>query len=149
MNSFQMFGLQSLGSLLVYALVARWYIAPRLGTLSLAAALQPLLLLHATRTLDMTVLVSAVVGPEVPRAFAVQVAYGDLVAVGLALFSIAALRMRARFALALVWIFNIEGFVDFLNAFVQGLRHDVTSAPLGAAWYTPTYFVPALWSHTS
>jgi len=71
-------------------------------------------------------------------------AYGDLVAAGLALFSIAALRMGARFALALVWIFNIEGFVDFLNAFVQGLRHDVTSAPLGAAWYIPTYFVPAL-----
>jgi hypothetical protein len=82
----------------------------------------------------MTVLVSAVVGPEVPRAFAVQVAYRDLVAVGLALVSIAPLRMRARFALALVWIFNVEGFVDFPNALVQGLRHDVTSAPLGAAW---------------
>jgi hypothetical protein len=144
MSNFEIFGLQFLASLLVYALVARWYIAPRLASLSLAAALQPLLLLHATRTLGMTLLVDAVVGPEMPRAFAVQVAYGDLIAAGLAMLSIAALRSGASFALPLVWIFNIEGFVDFLNVFAQGLRYDVANAPLGAAWYIPTYFVPAL-----
>lgn len=65
MSNFEIFGLQFLASLLVYALVARWYIAPRLASLSLAAALQPLLLLHATRTLGMTLLVDAVVGPEI------------------------------------------------------------------------------------
>ena len=144
MGNFEIFGVQFLGSLLLYTLVARWYIAPRLAAMSLPTALQPLLLHHTTRTLGMTLLVSAVVGPAVPRAFAVQVAYGDLIAVVLALLSIAALRSRASFALALVWIFNIEGFVDLLNALVYGIRHNVASAPLGAAWYIPTYAVPAL-----
>jgi len=143
-GNFEIFGLQFLGSLLLYTLIARWYIAPRLATMSLAAALEPLLLHHTTRTLGMTLLVSAVVGPGVPQAFAVQVAYGDLIAVVLALVSIATLRTGARYALALVWIFNIEGFADLLNALAYGISHNVASAPLGAAWYIPTYAVPAL-----
>lgn len=144
MGNFEIFGLQFAGSVLVYTLVARWYIAPRLAKLSLAAALQPLLLHHTTRTLGMTLLVSAVVGPGIPRGFAVQAAYGDLIAVALALLSIAALRTGAGFALALVWIFNIEGFADLLNALAYGIRLNVANTPLGAAWYIPTYVVPAL-----
>jgi hypothetical protein len=144
MENLEIFGLQFVGSLLLFTLVARWYIAPRLAAMPLPAALQPLLLYHTTRTLGMTFLVSAVVGSGVPRAFAVQVAYGDLIAAVLALLSIAALRRRASFALALVWIFNIGGFVDLLNALVFGIRANVASAPLGAAWYIPTYAVPAL-----
>ncbi len=143
-GNFEIFGVQFAGSLLIYGLVARWYIAPRLATMSLTAALQPLLLQHATRTLGMTLLVSAVVGPGVPKAFAVQVAYGDLIAAVLALLALAALRARASFALGLVWIFNIEGAVDLLNALAYGIRHNVASAPLGATWYIPTYVVPAL-----
>ncbi len=144
MGNFEIFGLQFLGSLILFTLIARWYIVPRLAKMPLSAALQPLLLHHTTRTLGMTLLVSTVVGPGVPQAFAVQAAYGDLIAVVLALLSIAALRTGARYALALVLIFNIEGFADLLNALVYGISHNVVSAPLGAAWYIPTYAVPAL-----
>lgn len=83
MNNFQIFGLQFTLSTLVYALIARWYIAPILARLPLREALPPLLLTHALRGLGLTVLVTAVVSPEVPRAFATQVAYGDLLANGI------------------------------------------------------------------
>src|SRR2546429_9919746 len=96
MGNFEIFGLQFVGSLLVYVLIARWYVAPRLATMPLSAALQPLLLHHATRILGMTLLVSAVVGPGGPRAFANQVAYGYLIAAVLALVSLAAARGLAR-----------------------------------------------------
>jgi hypothetical protein len=59
----------------------------------------------------------------------------------LALAAIAALRSRARLALPLTWIFNVFGFLDLVNAFYQGLSHDVQ---LGAAYYIPTFIVPAL-----
>ncbi len=144
MGNFEIFGLQFLGSLILFTLIARWYIAPRLARMPLSAALQPLLLHHTTRTLGLTLLVSTVVGPGVPRAFAVQAAYGDLIAVVLALLSTVALRTGASYALALVWIFNIEGFVDLINALAYGISHNVVNAPLGAAWYIPTYAVPAL-----
>ena len=53
MTTLQIFGLQFAFNLLVYALVARWYIAPRLAALPLQAALIPLLLFHALRTLGL------------------------------------------------------------------------------------------------
>jgi len=144
MNNFQIFGLQFALSTLVYALIARWYIAPILSKLPLRTALQPLLLMHALRGLGMTLLVTAVVSPEVPRAFATQVAYGDLLATGLALLALAGLRARWAFAPAIVWVFNLEGFADLLLAFYNGVRLDVTRYQLGAAWYIPTFVVPAL-----
>jgi len=141
MSARAIFGLQVLLSLAGYALIARWYVAPRLAALSLRAALTPLLLFHAFRHLGMVFLVPTVVGPGLPTAFAVPAAYGDLVAALLALVAIAALRMEWALAIALVWVFNIVGLLDLVNAFYQGLRNDVQ---LGAAYYIPTYVVPAL-----
>ena len=141
MNGQQIFGLQVLLSFLVYGLAARWYVAPRLAPLPLESALQPLLALHATRHIGMVFLVPTVVGPALPAAFAVPAAYGDLLAGGLALAAIVALRARSRIARPLTWIFSVVGLLDLLHAFYQGLAHDVQ---LGAAYFIPTFVVPAL-----
>lgn len=141
MNGQQIFGLQVLLSFLVYGLLARWYVTPRLAPLPLHAALQPLLVLHALRHLGMVFLVPTVVGPALPASFAVPAAYGDLVAGLLALASIVALRAGTRVALPLTWVFNVVGLLDLINAFYQGLRNDVQ---LGAAYFIPTFIVPAL-----
>jgi len=141
MSARAIFGLQVVLSLVGYSLIARFYVAPRLAALPLPAALTPLLLLHAFRHLGMVFLVPAVVGPELPPAFAVPAAYGDLLAALLALLAIAALRMEWPLAIALVWVFNTVGLLDLVNAFYQGLRNNVQ---LGAAYYIPTFVVPAL-----
>jgi len=135
------FGLQVVLSLVVYSLIARWYVVPRLAALPLRDALTPLLLLHAFRYLGMVFLVPTVVGPALPAAFAVPAAYGDLLAALLALLAIAALRHAWPSAIPLVWLFNVEGTLDLVNAFYQGLRNNVQ---LGAAYYIPTVAVPAL-----
>ena len=135
------FGLQVLMSFVGYILIARFYVAPRLSALPLRVALIPLLLLHASRHLGMVFLVPTVVGPALPPAFAVPAAYGDLLAALLALLAIAALRMEWSSAIALVWIFNLVGTLDLINAFYQGMRNNVL---LGAAYYIPTFAVPAL-----
>ena len=43
-------------------------------------------------------------------------------------------------ALVLVWIFNVVGTIDLLNA----LRHVNVVPHIGAAWYIPTFLVPLL-----
>jgi hypothetical protein len=144
MDSRQIFALEIASSVLLFLLIARWYGSPRLGPLSLRAALTPLLMLHLTRTLGLTMLVPGVMDPDLPRSFAVPAAYGDLIAAVLALSSIAALRMRLRTALAVTWIFSLEGMGDLVNAFIQGIRVDVPSFELGAAWFIYTVLVPAL-----
>ncbi len=141
MSARAIFGLQLVLRLVGYSLIARFYVAPRLAALPLPAALTPLLLLHAFRHLGLVFLVPSVVGPALPASFAVPAAYGDLLAALLALLAITALRQAWPLAILLVWLFNVEGTVDLVNAFYQGLRNDVQ---LGAAYYIPTFAVPAL-----
>ena len=138
------FQLEIIGSILLFALIARWYWAPRLAPLPLADALTPLLLLHLSRTLGLTMLVPTVVDPSLPRDFAVPAAYGDLIAAALALLSIVALRTGSRYAPAVVWIFTLVGVGDLVNAFAQGFRLELPKYHLGAAWYIFTVLVPAL-----
>jgi hypothetical protein len=143
-DSTQVFVVQIAGSTLLFALAANWYVAPRLAGLSLRDALIPLLLLHLTRTLGLTLLVPSVVDPQLPPDFAIPAAYGDVIAAGLALASIVALRQRLPIALALVWTFSLEGVADLMNAFIQGIRVDVPRFELGPAWFIFTVLVPAL-----
>ncbi len=70
MTSLQVFGFQVLLSLIVYGLIAGWYVAPRLAGLPLEAGLQPLLAIHAFRHLGMVFLVPTVVGSALPASCA-------------------------------------------------------------------------------
>src|SRR5437667_11889386 len=88
------FALQFLLSLVLYTLIARWHVAPRLAALPLASASSPLLFLHAFRHLGMVFLVPTGVGSPLQPAFAVPAAYGDLPAALLALLAIGALPSR-------------------------------------------------------
>jgi hypothetical protein len=142
-NSLQIFGLQFLLSMVGYSLIARWYVAPRLAALPLHEALVLLLLPHAFRHLGLVFLVPAVVSPTLAPVFALPAAYGDLLVGVLALFAIAALRRHWSLALPLVWLCNVVGVLDLVHAFFQGFRLDI-GPHLGAAWYIPTFVVPAL-----
>jgi len=143
-GSFEIFGLQMVMSFVVYILFARWYVAPWLAKKPFQEAFIPLLMLHALRHLGMTILVPTVTSPDLPRAWATELAYGDLLAALLALVAMLALRARLSIAVALVWIFNIEGTLDLLNALYGGLRVDAPNLPAGSFWYVPTFVVPAL-----
>ena len=144
MDSFQIFGIQFLLSLIVYGLLAKWYVAPRLARLPLHDALIPLLVPHAFRHLGLVFLVPAVVAPTMPRPFALPAAYGDLLAGLLALLAMIALRGRLALAFPLAWIFNVVGTLDLLYAFYQGITLDA-GRHMGSAWYIPTFIVPALY----
>jgi hypothetical protein len=144
MNANAIFTTQAFGSLVVFALVARWYWAPRMAGRSLADGLTPLLLLHVTRTIGLSMIVPTIVSPDVPREFAVPAAYGDFIAALLALLSIAALRTGFRYASILVWVFSVEGIADLGNAIFQGLRINLVAYQLGFAWLIFVVLVPAL-----
>ena len=139
------FAIQSGGSLVFFALLARWYLWPRQAKLSQAEALTPLLLFQATRFLGLSVIVPTIVAPDLPGRFAEPAAYGDLVAAGLALASIVALRTRLPIATPAVWVFSVWGIADLANALVQGLAIGLPSYQLGVVWVIYTVLVPAFW----
>jgi hypothetical protein len=134
------FGLQFVLSLLVFALLARWLLAPWLARQTRREALFWLTLPHAFRYIGLVFLVPGVVAQPLPSDFANPAAYGDLLTSVLALLALVALRTGWKGALAVVWLFNVVGTVDLLNA----LRHLDIVPNLGAAWYIPTFFVPLL-----
>jgi len=140
MNTPAIFVLQFVLSLLVIGLLAGWVLAPWLAKQRQREALFWLTIPHAFRHIGMVFLVPGVVAQPLPENFALPAAYGDLLAGILALLALILLRSGWRGAIGAVWLFNVVGTVDLLNA----LRHMEVAVNLGAAWYIPTFAVPLL-----
>ncbi len=137
-----LFGISVVLGFVAWGTVAGLYIWPALRNQPRANALRPLLLLHAFRFVGLAFLVPGVVSPDLPTAFAYPAAYGDLATAILALLALAAL--RSRLGIVLVWVVNIWGSVDLLNAFYQGNRIGLVPGQQGAAYFIPTILVPLL-----
>jgi hypothetical protein len=96
------------------------------------------------RFIGLSFLVTGVVSPELPAAFAASAAYGDLIAGVLAIVATVALARRASWATGAVWVFNVWGAADLLFAFYQGARAQLQPGALGSAFYLITAIVPLL-----
>jgi len=140
-----LFGLSVLMNFVAFGLLTALYIWPRVRTLRREDALTALLVPHTFRFVGLSFLVPGVVAASLPSAFAAPAAYGDLVAALLAMAAIFALTRRASWAIPLVWLFNVWGTGDLLNAFYQAqIRVGLSPELLGAAFYIPTLVVPPL-----
>ncbi len=145
MSTSSIFILSMILSFVSCTLIARWYVMPPLRKLPLERALPPLLLFHCFRYIGLAFLVPGVVSPNLPAGFARPAAYGDLVAALLAFVALFAVRLRWRTAIPLVWLFNIVGFVDLVNAFIQAVAHRVNPGQLGVMYFIPTLRVPSIY----
>ncbi|MGA2710871.1 MAG: hypothetical protein ABSF86_21000 [Steroidobacteraceae bacterium] len=144
MDSTQIFWMQLVTSVVVFGIVAVWYVWPYLTKLSRNSALIPLLFVHVLRYVGMTLLVAGMVDPKLPEEFRSSAAYGDLLEAALALASIFALRVNWRFAVPLVWVANTWGFVDLLNGVRGVLQLNVPSFNLATLWYVYTFYAPVV-----
>ncbi len=134
------FVLQFVLSVTMFSLVTRWVVAPWLAKQSQQDAIFWLTLPHAFRYIGMVFLVPGVVAQPLPDYFAIPAAYGDLVASVLAILALVLLRIGWKGTMGVVWLFNVVGTVDLLNA----LRHVEVVSDFGSVWYIPTFFVPLL-----
>ena len=88
-------------------------------------------------------LTSGATHPASRPQFTNPAAYGDLVTAVLAMIAIPAVAMRARSAKLLVWLFNVVGSLDLIDAITLATVYD--AAPfMGAADWIPAFWVPAL-----
>src|SRR5215471_18002191 len=138
------FVLSVVGAFLASSAVAYIYVWPAVRALPRFDALRLLAAFHAFRFLGMNFLVAGFVSPELSSDFASKVGWGDLVAATLALFSMAALSWRWSIAIPVVWLFNIWGTIDLLNAYYLGATRLRDPGLMGAAIYVPGLYVPLL-----
>ena len=132
------------GAFLASAAVAVTYVWPALRTWPRHEALRLLAAFHAFRFLGMNFLVTGFVSPDVNPVFAGAVGWGDLTAATLALLSMAALSWRWPIAIPLVWLFNVWGTLDLLNADDMGATKNADPGLFGAGIYRPALYVPLL-----
>ena len=130
-------------STLSFVLIAQWYLIPALKRMKREQALQPLLLLHSFRHIGLMFLAIGAVKYELPTAFSVPAAFGDLIASLLAFLALAFIRLRWSLAIPIVWLFNIEGTLDLFNAVLRGVINDAWNG-MGATFWIPSIIVPAL-----
>ncbi len=138
------FLLDLVGTYLAFAVLAALFIWPRLIALPKPEALRLLILPHIFRFIGLSFLFPGVVSPQLPSRAAVPAAWGDVGASILALISIAALTLNWSFAIPLVWIFNLWGTIDLLDAYYQAISIGVNPGLFGAAFFIPTFLVPLL-----
>ncbi len=140
MDTLTIFLTQLTLSIVVFSLLAKWFVGPWLADKPLHFALLVLTFPHAMRHVGLSFLVPSLVDDSLHDSFAGLAAYGDFATGLVALVALLALRHRWGFAIPLVWLFNIVGTVDLANA----LRQAENVPLLHTTWYIPTFFVPLL-----
>src|SRR5215831_17795460 len=129
-----LFGVQFTFSLVLFALVAKWYIAPVLAKLPLSQALVPLFLVHALRYLPSSAFAPGQVGREVPMDAMAKIAYGDFASAVLALLAALFLHYRWNGALGVAWLVNIVTSIDWLYAGFVAASNKLATYPMGGNW---------------
>ena len=129
--------------LLTWTLFMRWYIHPYIKNGHYDRVLELILLIHTFRYIGLMFLVPGVTSGVLDTRFSHPAAYGDLIAAMLAFISILALRLNMNGAQFTVWIFNVWGMVDLLNAVGRGLLY-TEDGHLGATYWIPAMAVPPL-----
>ncbi len=142
MTGVSIFWLQMITSTVVFGAVAVWYVWPALTRMARNTALIVLLFVHVPRYVGMTLLVTGMVDPALPRDFVSSAAYGDLLEAAMAFASIFALRSQLRIAIPMVWVANTWGFADLLNGMRGVLQWNVPAFNLATFWYVYTFYAP-------
>jgi hypothetical protein len=144
MNALQVLSIQSSLSLVAFALIARWHVAPRLSKLPREAALVPLLWVHVFRYVPLALYATEQVDRRMPPDVAAAIGYGDLISGVAALIALLALRWKIRGALACVWIFSAIGSADLVFATYKAVGAQIYKLYLGWNWYILNLYVPML-----
>jgi len=144
MSPITLLGIQFTFSLVLYALIARWWVWPALRRRPLTVALVPLFLVHAFRYLPSSAFAPGQVGARLPMDAMATIAWGDLGSAILALVAALFLRYRWSGAIAIAWLVNVLTSIDWLYAGYVAASRELVTFPMGANWYIINEYVPAL-----
>ncbi len=148
MDNFAIINLQAIVGTLAIILGFQWWIKPRVANLSIQAALLPFVFLNAFRYLGLTFMAKEQFYDGFPTDFLTTAGLLDLTTAILAIVSAIALKNKWRFAIPLVWVFNIVGFGDLITAFPQFFGLELYNQNLGFIWLMfVTYGLATFLSH--
>jgi hypothetical protein len=127
----------------IFYVAARLYLLPLVPRVRPQQILVPILLLHSTRHLGLMFLTRGATFPGMPPRFAYPAAFGDLVTAILAFAAIPFVLRGSVFAKPAVWVFNVVGTLDLLDAITLATIYNAL-VTMGPAYWIPAFWVPLL-----
>lgn len=148
MDNFTIINIQALVGTIAIFLGFRYWIQPRVSQLQIHDALLPFVFLNTFRYLGLSFMAKEQFYGGFPNDFLTTVGLLDLTTSVLAILSVVALKNRWRFAIPLVWVFNLVGFGDLITAFPQFFGLKLYEQDLGFIWLIfVTYGLATFLSH--
>jgi len=148
MDNFLIINLQAMTGTVAIILGFRYWIQPRIAKRSLHEALLPFVFLNTFRYLGLSFMAKEQFYDGFPTEFLTTVGLLDFTTAILAIIAAIALKNKWRFAIPLVWLFNVVGFGDLITAFPQFFGLELYNQNLGFIWLVfITYGLAAFLSH--
>ena len=148
MDNFTIINLQALIGSISIILGFKIWIQPKLANLSIHDVLIPFVFLNTFRYLGLSFMAKGQFYDGFPQEFLNTVGIWDMSTAILAIITVIALKGKWKFAIPLVWFFNIFGFADLITAFPQFFGLKLYDQNLGFIWLTfVTYGLVAFLSH--
>ena len=139
----QLANLVQFASIVVYALIALWYVVPWLRKHGRAEALIALTWFHVFRYSSPYIFLSQREGYPISDVAAFEIMIGDLIGAAIALVTIILLRRRARLGVVFSWLLVIETIIDFVvGAWERAI--DPRAGPTGVWWLILSFFAPMI-----
>jgi hypothetical protein len=129
-------------SLIVYAVIARWYVVPWLRRRQRADALIALLWVHVFRYVALQVFSAQRDGFRISDGGAMDIVVGDVAGAVLAFITIMLLRYRIRAGVPLAWLLAAETAYDTVDNIRGGIHEHLMGAAGGVTWLVLVYYVP-------
>jgi hypothetical protein len=131
-------------SLFVYALLAKWYVAPWLSGLKRADAIIALLWVHVFRYVALMTFSAQRDGFPISDDGLFEIVIGDVSGAAIAFAAIISLRYRARLGIVLAWLLAAETIFDTITNIRGGVREHLMGAAGGTTWLILVFYVPAV-----
>jgi hypothetical protein len=144
MTAFSAIGIQSALSMIIFSLLAVFYLVPHFRKLKLKQAIVPLLWINTFRYLPLILCAPGQVSASIPESVSTVIAYGDLISGLLALAAVLFITFNISGAMIITWLFLIVGTLDSINGVYTAMSAEAYQFPLGFSWMVVTFFVPLI-----
>ncbi|MCU0431776.1 MAG: hypothetical protein MUF42_17590 [Cytophagaceae bacterium] len=131
-------------SIVVFFLLAHWYVQPRLSKQSKFTILEVLLIIHVFRYLPLSLYMPGQVDDDFPLHIKGMVAHGDFISSVLAFVSLILVKIKSRHAVPFIWVFSCASIVDMVLALSFAMQAKVYALNLGVNYFTVSVYVPLL-----
>jgi len=130
--------------MLVFFLISKWYLVPRITKKTKLEILALLLLVNTFRYLPLSLYMPGQVSADFPPHLKEMIAHGDFLSGILALIALVLLKSPKKSAITFTWLFSVVSIIDIVVVMTLAIKNKVYQLPLGANYFTVSVYVPML-----